>query len=40
MKDGLIVEHAGVEETFEAPRQDYTRELLQSSRRVELLEVS
>ena len=40
MKDGLIVEHAGVEETFEAPQQDYTRELLQSSRRVELLEVS
>jgi peptide/nickel transport system ATP-binding protein/peptide/nickel transport system permease protein len=40
MKDGLIVEHAGVEEIFEAPQQDYTRELLQSSRRVELLEVS
>ncbi len=40
MKDGIIVELAGVDQIFEAPQQDYTRELLQSSRRVELLEVS
>jgi peptide/nickel transport system permease protein len=40
MKDGTIVERAGIDQIFEAPQQDYTRELLQSSRRVELLEVS
>jgi ABC-type dipeptide/oligopeptide/nickel transport system ATPase component/ABC-type dipeptide/oligopeptide/nickel transport system permease subunit len=40
MKDGLIVEHGVVDQIFESPQQDYTRELLQSSRRVELLEVS
>ena len=39
MKDGLIVEHGGVDQIFESPQQDYTQELLQSSRRVELLEV-
>jgi oligopeptide transport system ATP-binding protein len=40
MKDGNIVEHGGVDQIFESPQQDYTQELLQSSRRVELLEVS
>jgi ABC-type dipeptide/oligopeptide/nickel transport system ATPase component/ABC-type dipeptide/oligopeptide/nickel transport system permease subunit len=40
MKDGNIVEHAAVHQIFEAPEQDYTRELLQSSRRVELTEIS
>ena len=40
MKDGTIVECAPVDQIFAAPRQEYTRELLQSSRRVELLEVS
>ena len=39
MKDGLIVEHAEVDRIFESPQQDYTQELLQSSRRVELMEV-
>jgi len=40
MKDGNIVEHADVEKIFESPEQAYTQELLQSSRRVELMEVS
>jgi peptide/nickel transport system permease protein len=40
MKDGNIVERAEVDRIFEAPQQEYTRELLQSSRRVELMEVS
>jgi ABC-type dipeptide/oligopeptide/nickel transport system ATPase component/ABC-type dipeptide/oligopeptide/nickel transport system permease subunit len=40
MKDGTIVERAAVDEIFESPQQEYTRELLQSSRRVELMEVS
>jgi peptide/nickel transport system permease protein len=40
MKDGNIVEHAPVDQIFESPQQAYTQELLQSSRRVELMEVS
>jgi peptide/nickel transport system ATP-binding protein/peptide/nickel transport system permease protein len=40
MKDGAIVERAEVDRIFESPQQEYTRELLQSSRRVELMEVS
>jgi ABC-type dipeptide/oligopeptide/nickel transport system ATPase component/ABC-type dipeptide/oligopeptide/nickel transport system permease subunit len=40
MKDGSIVERGAIDQIFESPQQDYTRELLQSSRRVELLEVS
>ena len=40
MKDGNIVEHATVDQIFESPQQEYTRELLQSSRRVELMEAS
>jgi len=40
MKDGAIVERGPIEQIFEAPQQDYTRELLASSRRVELLEIS
>ncbi len=40
MKDGNIVERAAVDQIFESPQQEYTRELLQSSRRVELMEVS
>jgi len=39
MKDGGFVEHADVEEIFEAPREAYTQELLSSSRSVELMEV-
>ena len=40
MKDGNIVERATVDQIFESPQQEYTRELLQSSRRVELMEAS
>jgi ABC-type dipeptide/oligopeptide/nickel transport system ATPase component len=40
MKDGNIVERDAVDQIFESPQQEYTRELLQSSRRVELLEIS
>jgi ABC-type dipeptide/oligopeptide/nickel transport system ATPase component/ABC-type dipeptide/oligopeptide/nickel transport system permease subunit len=40
MKDGNIVEHAAVDQIFESPQQEYTQELLQSSRRVELMEAS
>lgn len=39
MKDGDIVERADVESIFENPQQDYTKELLASSRSVELMEV-
>jgi len=39
MKDGRIVERAGVEAIFESPRKAYTQELLSSSRRVELMEI-
>jgi peptide/nickel transport system ATP-binding protein/peptide/nickel transport system permease protein len=39
MKDGHIVERAGVEAIFEAPQQAYTQQLLSSSRRVELMEI-
>jgi peptide/nickel transport system permease protein len=38
MKDGLIVERGPVEDIFERPREEYTQELLASSRQVELLE--
>lgn len=39
MKDGDIVERADVDEIFESPQQEYTRDLLASSRSVELMEV-
>ena len=39
MKDGDIVERAGVDQIFAAPEQPYTQRLLSSSRSVELLEV-
>ncbi|MEA5117012.1 MAG: ATP-binding cassette domain-containing protein, partial [Propionicimonas sp.] len=39
MKDGLIVERGTVDEIFDRPREEYTRELLASSRQVELMEV-
>ena len=39
MKDGDIVERADVESIFENPQQEYTKELLTSSRSVELMEV-
>jgi peptide/nickel transport system permease protein len=39
MKDGSFVEEADVDQIFEAPRQAYTRQLLASSRSVELMEV-
>jgi ABC-type dipeptide/oligopeptide/nickel transport system ATPase component/ABC-type dipeptide/oligopeptide/nickel transport system permease subunit len=40
MKDGRIVERGDVEKLFEAPAESYTRDLLVSSRRVELTEVA
>jgi peptide/nickel transport system permease protein len=39
MKDGRIVESADVEAIFESPQQEYTRDLLASSRSVELMEI-
>ena len=39
MKEGNIVERADVDAIFESPRQAYTRELLSSSRSVELMEI-
>jgi len=39
MKDGHIVERAGVEAIFSSPQQAYTQQLLSSSRRVELMEI-
>ena len=39
MKGGVIVERGTVEGIFDQPQEDYTRELLASSRRVELMEV-
>ena len=38
MKDGRIVEHADVDELFESPREEYTRQLLSSSLSVALVE--
>ncbi|MET0828960.1 MAG: dipeptide/oligopeptide/nickel ABC transporter permease/ATP-binding protein [Microbacterium sp.] len=40
MKDGEIVERGSVEKILGAPENSYTQELLASSRRVELMEVS
>lgn len=39
MKDGRIIERNDVDLLFTAPQQEYTKELLESSRRVELMEV-
>jgi peptide/nickel transport system permease protein len=39
MKDGSFVERADVDEIFDSPQQPYTRQLLSSSRTVELMEV-
>lgn len=39
MKDGQFVERATVDELFENPKANYTQQLLQSSRSVELMEV-
>ncbi|ABW09893.1 ABC transporter related [Parafrankia sp. EAN1pec] len=39
MKEGNIVERADVDAIFESPQQAYTRELLSSSRSVELMEI-
>jgi peptide/nickel transport system permease protein len=40
MKDGEIVEHGSVEKILGAPENPYTKELLTSSRSVELMEVA
>ena len=39
MKDGDIVERAEVDDLFRSPREAYTKELLSSSRSVELMEI-
>jgi peptide/nickel transport system permease protein len=39
MKDGRIVERSDVDTLFTDPQEEYTKELLESSRRVELMEV-
>jgi ABC-type dipeptide/oligopeptide/nickel transport system ATPase component/ABC-type dipeptide/oligopeptide/nickel transport system permease subunit len=39
MKEGNVVERADVDAIFESPQQAYTRELLSSSRSVELMEI-
>jgi len=40
MRDGNIIEHADVETIFADPREEYTKELLASSRQVELVEAA
>ena len=40
MKDGRFVERASVDDLFESPTHPYTRQLLQSSRSVELMEIA
>jgi ABC-type dipeptide/oligopeptide/nickel transport system ATPase component len=39
MRDGNFVEHADIEEIFDAPKSPYTQQLLASSRSVELMEI-
>lgn len=39
MKDGVVVERGTVDEIFNQPLDDYTRDLLASSRQVELMEI-
>jgi peptide/nickel transport system permease protein len=40
MRDGNIVEHDDVETIFASPREEYTKELLASSRQVEIVEAA